>query len=42
VGARPGDKRLVLKNHEAPSISWTKRANRPRIPAGVPFPGKGA
>ena len=31
-GARPGRKGLLLKNHEAPSISWTGRANRSSPP----------
>ena len=33
-GVRPGRKGLVLKTYEAPSISWTGRANRFRPPRG--------
>jgi hypothetical protein len=30
AGARPGNKDLPGKNHEAASISWTRRANKMR------------
>ena len=41
LGARPGGKDLLGKNHEAASISWTGRANRPDPPWKGFSPGRG-
>jgi hypothetical protein len=35
LGARPGGKDLLGKNHEAASVSWTGRANPPNPPGKV-------
>jgi hypothetical protein len=41
LGARPGGKDLLGKNHEAASISRPRRANRPNPPCEVFSPGRG-
>jgi hypothetical protein len=41
LGARPGGKDLLGKNHEAASVSWTGRANPPNPPGKVFSPSRG-
>jgi hypothetical protein len=41
MGARPGGKELLGKNHEAASVSWTGRSNRPNPPGKFFSPGTG-